>query len=98
MPLIVTPRQLTQRAQLYRQLGQLTAAGIPIVGALEMLGRNPPARSFREPLKQMVMQLSMGATVSEALAHPGLWVPSFDVALVHAAERSGRLDTIFKLL
>jgi type II secretory pathway component PulF len=98
MPLIVTPRQLTLRSQFYRQLGQLTAAGIPIIGALEMLSRNPPARSFREPIKQMITQLSLGSTVSEALAHLGLWVPSFDIALVRAAEHSGRLDTVFKLL
>jgi type II secretory pathway component PulF len=98
MPLIVTPRQLTQRAQLYRQLGQLTGAGIPIIGALEMLSRNPPSRSFREPLKQMVLQLGMGSTVSEVLGQTGLAIPSFDIALVQAAEHSGRLDAIFRLL
>ena len=78
MPLIITPRQLTLRAQFYRQLGQLTAAGIPIIGALEMLSRNPPSRSFREPIKQMVLQLSMGSTISESLSSLGLWVPSED--------------------
>ena len=98
MPLIVTPRQLTQRAQFYQQLGQLTAAGIPIVSALDMLARNPPARSFREPIRQIMLQLSQGATVSDAMQHLGSWVPNFDIALVRAAEHSGRLDTVFKML
>ncbi len=98
MPLIVTPRQLTQRAQFYRQLGQLTTAGIPVIGALDMISRGPPAASFREPIKLMIAELHKGATVSESLAQLGQWVPSFDIALVHAAEKSGRLDTVFRLL
>ena len=43
MPLIITPRQFTQRAELYHQLNQLTSAGIPIVRALEQIKRSPPA-------------------------------------------------------
>ncbi|MDB6021239.1 MAG: Type secretion system domain [Pedosphaera sp.] len=98
MPLIVTPRQFNQRAQFYQQLSQLTAAGIPIISALDMLSRNPPSRTFREPIREMIAQLSRGATVSEALQHLGRWVPSFDIALVQAGEKSGRLDAVFKLL
>src|SRR6202034_3601938 len=98
MPLIVTPRQFTQRAQFYHQLGQLASAGIPVLKALDMLSKNPPARSFREPIKVMIAQISQGATVADALQHLGGWVPSFDIALVRAAEQSGRLDAVFKLL
>jgi len=32
------------------------------------------------------------------LRRPGHWLPSFDVALLEAGERSGRLDACFKLL
>ena len=98
MPLIVTPRQLVRRAQFYHQLSQLLAAGIPILAALDMLTRNPPSRDFREPIKRMSAQLSAGASISDALQCIGRWVPSFDIALVRAAERSGRLDAVFKLL
>jgi general secretion pathway protein F len=98
MPLIVTPRQLTQRAQFYQQLGQLAAAGIPIPTALDMLMRNPPSRAFREPIRLMITQLAGGAILSDALQSIGKWVPSFDIALVRAAEHSGRLDAVFKLL
>lgn len=98
MSLIVTPRQLIQRAQFYQQLSQLTAAGIPIINALGMLARNPPARSFRLPIQQMLDQLSHGETVSGSMHQLGRWVPSFDIALIRAGEQSGRLDAVFKLL
>jgi type II secretory pathway component PulF len=98
MALILSPRQLSQRAELYFQLSQLTAAGVGLVNSLEMLGRNPPARSFREPLRQLVLHLGHGDTFADALERLGLWTPSFDIALIRAAEHSGRLDAVFKLL
>ncbi|HZQ48118.1 MAG TPA: type II secretion system F family protein [Verrucomicrobiae bacterium] len=98
MPLIFMPRQFTLRAHFYQQFGQLLAAGLPVINALEMLGRSPPAHAYREPIRQMISQLSEGATVSDAVQHLGHWMPAFDIALVQAGEHSGRLDTIFKLL
>jgi type II secretory pathway component PulF len=98
MSLILTPRQFTQRAHFYQQLGQLLAAGVSVVDALGLLGRSPPDRSYREPIRQMLLQLSQGATVSEATQHLGRWMPAFDIALVQAGEHSGRLDAVFKLL
>ena len=98
MPLITTPRQLDQRAQFYHQFGQLTGAGVNIISALEMLARNPPARSFQAPLKEMLARLAQGATVTEAMRQPALWMPSLDLALIEAGEHSGRLDVVFQLL
>jgi type II secretory pathway component PulF len=98
MPLIVTPRQLTQRAELYHQIGQLLAAGVGLPQALEHLRRNPPARSFREPLQRLITQLEQGYTISEAMSRSGKWLPSFDLALLQAGEHSGRLESVFKLL
>lgn len=97
MPLIVTPGQFSQRAELYHQLTQLTSAGIGIVTALEQLQRNPPARSFRDPLRGVAIRLSQGYTFAEAL-RAGAWLPEFDVSLIDAGERSGRLDSCFRLL
>ena len=98
MPLIITPRQLAQRGELYHQLGQLVSAGIGLINALEMMGRTPPARSFAEPIRQIIAQLSSGATFSDALVSLGGWTPAFDIALIRAGEHSGRLDAVFKLL
>ena len=97
MPLIVTPRQFTQRAELYHQLDQFTSAGIPIIRALEQIKRSPPARSFRAPLQRLLDELAKGATLAESLQSLD-WLPAFDLALIGAGEQSGRLDASFRLL
>jgi type II secretory pathway component PulF len=98
MPLIVTPRQLNLRGELYHQLGALLSAGLPLLTALETLRKNPPARSFRKPLAALIDHLEHGSTFAEAMLQAGQWLPSFDIALLQAGEQSGRLDACFKLL
>jgi type II secretory pathway component PulF len=98
MPFIVTPGQFTQRAEFYHQLAQLTSAGIGILSALEQIKRNPPARSFREPIQRLLDELAKGRTFAESLRHLGALLPEFDIALIDAGERSGRLDICFRLL
>lgn len=98
MGLLVTPRDFAQRAELYHQLGQLTAAGIGLIQALHIVERAPPTRKFRKPLQRLVAELEAGNTFSEALETTGDWVPVFDIALLRAGEKSGQLDKCFKLL
>jgi type II secretory pathway component PulF len=98
MPLIVTPGQFTQRAELYQQLGALTGAGIGVLRALEQLARHPPSRAFRRPLRELILRLGQGCTVAEALRNVRGWLPEFDIALIDAGERSGRLEACFRLL
>jgi len=74
------------------------AAGVGLAQALEHLRRNPPARSFREPLQRLITQLEQGHTFGEAMSRSGKWLPSFDLALLQAGEHSGRLEAVFKLL
>ena len=95
---LVTPGQFTRRAELYHQLSQLTMAGLPILRALEQLARNPPARAFREPLQQIIQEISAGCTFTESVQRSGNWISSFDLALLEAGERSGRLDACFRVL
>lgn len=97
MPFIVAPRQLTQRADLYHQLAQFISAGIGLVPALEQVAQHPPSHSFHEPLRHLLAELKEGHTFSEAM-YSGSWFPAFDVALLEAGERSGRLDACFRLL
>jgi type II secretory pathway component PulF len=97
MPLIVTPGQFSQRADFYHQLAQLTAAGIGVTNALEQLKRHPPARSYRKPLELFLIELQKGKTLSESLRHAD-WLPDFDLTLIEAGERSGRLDQCFRSL
>lgn len=96
--MILTPGQFTQRAELYQQLAQLTAAGLGLVAALQQLHNHPPAQSYREPLGKLLGELSRGRTLAEALSSLGSWLPSLDVTLIEAGEKSGRLDQCFRLL
>jgi type II secretory pathway component PulF len=98
MSFIATPRQFTQRAEFYHQLAQLTSAGIGVVPALEQIKRNPPNRSFREPIQRLLDELATGRTFTESLRQLSSWLPEFDIALIEAGERSGRLDACFRLL
>jgi type IV pilus assembly protein PilC len=98
MALILTPGQLSRRAELYYQLGQLTSAGLGVIRALEQLERNPPARAYRESIHRTLAGLAEGYTLSEALRNSGQWLPVFDIALLTAGEQSGRLDACFKVL
>jgi type II secretory pathway component PulF len=91
MPLIVTPGQLTQRAEFYHQLAQLTSAGIGLPRALEQLQRHSTARSFRGPIKNLLRHITAGYTFAESLQQTGGWMPAFDIALIQAGEQSGRL-------
>jgi type II secretory pathway component PulF len=98
MSFLVTPRQHSQRAELYQQLSQLTAAGIGLPQAVELQHRSPPARSFRGPLAIVIQRLIEGATFHEALQSTGRWLPAFDGALLQAGEQSGSLPSCFRLL
>jgi len=98
MSFLVTPGQLSQRAELYQQLSQLTAAGVGLPQAVEIQHRSPPARSFRVPLAVVIRRLADGATFHEALQSTGRWLPAFDAALLQAGEQSGRLPSCFTLL
>ncbi len=98
MSLLLTPRQLRYRSELYTQFGSLTAAGVSLLQACDMLIRNPPARAFRQPLRRLLDYLTQGFTFSESLSRLPGWLPDFDIALIRAGETSGRLEACFKIL
>ena len=96
--IVISPGQLTRRAELYHQLAQLTVAGLPILRSLQQIERHPPSYSFRGPLRAAIREINEGYTFTEAIARTGKWIPSFDIALLEAGERSGRLDVCFRVL
>jgi type II secretory pathway component PulF len=98
MPFIITPRQLVQRSELYSQLASLLTAGVALVQALELIQNKPPSYSYRQPLGAILANIHSGASFADSLSSLGRWMPSFDLALIRAAEQSGRLAESMRLL
>jgi len=96
--MIFTPGQLSRRADFYYQFGQLTAAGLGINNALQQIGRNSSSYQFRSNISAALVDLEAGATLSESFQRRPGWLPAFDIALLYAGERSGRLDATFSML
>jgi len=96
--MITTPRELALRAELYHQMSSMLKAGLGLPSVIQQLAKNPPKHSFREPLQITLLHLSQGDTFSEALAKSGSWVPHFDISLLEAGEKSGRLPECFQML
>ena len=98
MALIVTPGQLRTRGNLYGQLSSLTAAGLGVIQALETIRKNPPARHLKKSLGIAIESIERGSTFTDSIATMTGWTTQFDLALVEAGERSGRLDACLKVL
>jgi len=91
MALIITTRQLKQRAEFYRELAALLGAGVPILQALRQITQHPPSSAYRWHLSRVRSRLEAGSTLSEALGAERFWLPDLDLALLAAAEQSGRM-------
>ena len=96
--MILTPGELNRRAQLYEQLAATIAAGVPLMKALEMAGRNRSVRGSRKTILQLLGHLNEGLTFSDSMLRVKGWLPEFDVTLLSVGEQSGRLDATFRQL
>ncbi|MGH8024636.1 MAG: type II secretion system F family protein [Limisphaerales bacterium] len=96
--MIWTPGQLNRRAELYNQLGSMITAGVPLIQALEMSGKNAALRGSRWHILTLVDHLRHGLTFSDAMLRAQGWLSEFDMALLTAGEQSGKLDFSFKAL
>jgi len=77
-----------------RQLATMVASGIPVVGALDVLGEQIEDRTFRHILRRIKGDVEGGSNLSESLGrHPRVF-SDFFVNMVKAGESSGRLDEI----
>jgi type II secretory pathway component PulF len=96
--MIFTPGQLSRRAELYRQLGAMITAGVPLIQSLQMASNNNSLTASRKTMSALVGHLQNGLTFQDSMARVQGWMPDFDKALLSAGEHSGRLDWTFKLL
>src|SRR5471032_801116 len=93
---LVRPASLRQRAAFYQRLGQMVSAGVGVLPAFEAMAMMPADATERVMIQRVRDQLAAGQSTTQALRSAGF--PDFDVDLLEAGERSGRLDACFRLL
>ncbi|UJR55782.1 protein transport protein HofC [Dickeya zeae] len=90
----LTPRywQGPQLAIIIRQLSTLLQAGLPLLDALELLGRQHEKAGWRCLLQDIRLQVSQGRPLSEVLsAYPTIF-PVMCRSLISVGELTGKLD------
>ncbi|MBI4578286.1 MAG: type II secretion system F family protein, partial [Planctomycetes bacterium] len=91
----VRPRQL---AVLTRQLAIALQAGLPLMTALDVIGRELEQPSAKELLADLARRVQQGASLSDALGeHPRVFEPMYQ-RLVRVGETGGMLDEVLDQL
>lgn len=81
-----------------RQLATMVDAGIPLVGALDILGEQIDNKTFGSVIRQARNDIESGASLSEAMSKHKKVFSSLFVNMVKAGESSGMLDEILDRL
>lgn len=81
-----------------RQLAALVDAGIPLVGALDILSEQMESKNFKMIIATLKTDLETGKSLSQAMSkYPQIFSKLY-VAMVKAGEASGMLDDILERL
>jgi general secretion pathway protein F len=86
------------RAMLYRELGSLIRAGLPLTQALDVLIQAPELGEHRASLAGIRDRVREGSTFAAALASASKKVSPFEQAVVEVGERAGTLEEILERL
>ncbi len=81
-----------------RQLSTMVDAGIPLVGALDILGDQIENRAFGEIIMKVRSDVETGSSLSEAMSKHKTVFSTLFVNMVKAGESSGMLDDILDRL
>lgn len=77
-----------------RQLATLVDAGIPLVGALDILSEQIEKKSFKKVIAKLRDDVEGGASLSEAMGKQARVFSTLFINMVRAGESSGNLDEI----
>lgn len=83
---------------LTQQLHTLLRAGVPVISALQALGRSSQSRAFKMLMADVGAGLNEGLELSQAMARRRDVFDSFYLAMVRIGETAGRLAEVFKAL
>ena len=81
-----------------RQLATMVDAGIPLVGALDILGEQIENKAFGSVVLRIRNDIETGSSLSDALSRHKRIFSSLFVSMVKAGESSGMLDDILDRL
>lgn len=79
-----------------RQLATMVGAGVPLVQALEIIGRGHANPSMGDMVMGIKTNIEGGGTLAESLAKYPRYFDDLYVNLVDAGERSGALETLLE--
>lgn len=81
-----------------RQMGTFLRSGVPMTEAIANLAIDADNKRFRAVLNDVLEQVSTGARITDALAQHSDVFPSYFMAMLGAAELTGRMDVAFDRL
>ena len=94
LPFLGTPKP-KEMAVFCRQFASILRAGVPIAGALGILGQQTPNKLLRDAIRSMQSDLEKGTTLADAMRrHPRVFSPML-LSMVSAGEESGNLEAVF---
>ncbi len=85
---------LRQMSTLYSQMADLLRAGVPVLRALETLGRTTSNPLLAEILKEVHSDVSSGETLADAMAKHRNAFNELTIAMVRAGEQGGFLEDV----
>jgi type II secretory pathway component PulF len=85
-------------AIMFREMATMIGAGMSMVRCLDVLEQNTSKPQLRAAIRSMQAGVERGEPLSAHLRHHDAIFPEISVATVEAAERSGRLDEMFRML
>ena len=83
-------------ATVYRQLGDLLHAGVPLLRALRLLGRSKSNPRLSKVMAAVADAVAEGSRLADAMAAHGEVFPPVQIAMVRAGERGGFLELVLQ--
>lgn len=95
-PLFQSKKKIVGRdiANFSRQLATMISSGIPMVQALDIIGKGNENPSMRELIMAIKTEVEAGNTLADALSRHPRYFDELFVSLVGAGEQSGALETL----
>ncbi|OVE76255.1 hypothetical protein BVX97_01730 [bacterium E08(2017)] len=87
-----------QRADIYRQLSSLLAAGVPLEKALDLLINTPDLRNAQVILASVRDSVREGASLAVSLKNQCEGITAFESAIIESAEKSATVDIMLERL